>query len=454
MGNMPTTETSQKKRLDLVTYEAADGVPVELTASTVREYLVRGRKELVTNSELLFFLNICRARGLNPFTNDVYLIKYTQNDPAQIIVSIDFLRAHAKGSDDCEGWDKGIIVLTKDGKVNRTHGLLLDDEKLLGGWFEATPKGWAGPVRVEVNLSGYIKKTKDGSITKFWSPENQPTMISKVAEAQGLRTAWPKRVGKLYVAGEAPAEFDDFENPNDGLGSGSDVIDTVDQAKVAQFDVNIKREVFALVKKPGDDLLDKIADTIAEFVNQCAAANGDVAVDAIKAEAVGDWTDFYGALKPRIEKVITEHEPKDSGPGNGPQTDGEGFQDTENEEAEAIISGFMNLRKPGILEFEKTERDNIEAWPTKAIRAFVDKVARLGLGAYIPGRGFAENSEGGGDNSNQDEDQEGDFLESIMCGTKGKYVTKDICDNDCPYCQDGQDLRCRAYNEKWGGKRK
>ena len=176
-----------------------DGREIVLTADLVRKYLVRGKGDLTTGQEIALFMGICRARNLDPWAGDVYIIKYAVNDPAQIVTSIDFVRARARSQDDCEGWTCGVIVQGKEGKVRDSSGLVLEEEKILGGWCECQPRGWKVPQRLEVNLSGYLKKTSEGKITKFWQPENQPTMISKVAEMQLLRRIWPAALGKMYL---------------------------------------------------------------------------------------------------------------------------------------------------------------------------------------------------------------------------------------------------------------
>lgn len=182
---------------NIIEYRAKDGQNVELTFETIKRFLVQGKPELVSNQEMVFFMGICKARGLNPFAKDCYLIKYS-NDPAAIITSIDFFRSRAKAQQDCRGWQSGVIVDRK-GEIVHTDGLVMDDDILLGGWFRARPEGWDQDFNLEVNLKGYLKKTKDGNVTKFWQKENQPTMIRKVAESQGLRELWPDEFGKMYV---------------------------------------------------------------------------------------------------------------------------------------------------------------------------------------------------------------------------------------------------------------
>ena len=194
--NLPADPKSME-----VTYKSGD-VDVRLNPTIIRKYLVRGKPEFVTDQEIAFFMGLCRAREMNPFAGDCYPLKYSQTDPMAMVVSIDFKRSRARKHDDCRGWQKGIIVKKADGELRYSNGIILDGETLLGGWFEATPEGWKVPFKLEVNLSGYIKKTFDGKITKFWQPENQPTMIAKVAESQGLSAVWSRDLGKLYTQEE------------------------------------------------------------------------------------------------------------------------------------------------------------------------------------------------------------------------------------------------------------
>ena len=198
--NLPATKQDERA----VVYQAADGQEIKLTADLVKKYLVQGKSELVTTQELMYFLNICKARKLNPLVKDCYLVKYSQGEGAAIITSVDFFRKRARAQKDCKGWKKGVLVRDTEGKVRDSFGLVMEGETLVGGWFEALPEGWLEPFRLEVNLKGYLKKTSEGKVTKFWSEDNQPTMIAKVAEAQGLRTLWPDEFQQMYEESEGP----------------------------------------------------------------------------------------------------------------------------------------------------------------------------------------------------------------------------------------------------------
>jgi phage recombination protein Bet len=198
----PTASVPATRDHEFVAYKSRSGLEITLTLEVVRNYLVTGKKELVSLQELIFFMGVCKARGLNPFARECYLIKYTQDDPAAIITSIDFYRSRARAQEDCVGWKSGVIVRGKDGNIRRTSGLVLSDEELVGGWFTAQPKKWEVEFDLEVSLEGYIKKTSSGAITRFWRKEMQPTMIRKVAESQGLRELWPDEFRGTVAAEE------------------------------------------------------------------------------------------------------------------------------------------------------------------------------------------------------------------------------------------------------------
>jgi phage recombination protein Bet len=264
---------TQQKEKGLVKYVAADGQEVTLTPEIVKKYLVQGKGELVTMQELMYFLNICRARRLNPLTKDCYLIKYSENESAAIVTSIDYFRKRARAQKDCKGWQKGVIVQDEKTKALRySNGLVLSGEKLVGGWFEATPEGWTTPFKLEVNLGGFIKKTKDGRITKFWSEENQPSQIMKVAESQGLRTLWPDEFQQINSDAEA-AEVDMKD-----MAGTIDVTATPDDAAFK-----------AIIPEGTDPVI------MAKYLEVCAA-HFRKPVDEIKAGAVEDPKGFFSAF--------------------------------------------------------------------------------------------------------------------------------------------------------------
>lgn len=192
-----------KEDRTIATYQSRDGQEIKLSIDTVRKFLVSGKPEFVTDQEIVLYIGMCKARGLNPFKKDCYLVKYTQNDAASTIVSIDYYRARARAQPDCRGWQCGVVVKSKDGKTEQREGSFTnDDETLVGGWFRGKPAGWDEPLNWSIALKPYVKTTREGAPTRFWSPDNQPAQIAKVAESQGLRRLWPDEFQGLYTADE------------------------------------------------------------------------------------------------------------------------------------------------------------------------------------------------------------------------------------------------------------
>ena len=80
-----------------VTYNVM-GTEVTLDLAFVKKYLVRGKAEYVSDQEIVLFINTCKMQKLNPLVQgDVYLIKYSKDDPAQMVVGKD---AYLRRADD------------------------------------------------------------------------------------------------------------------------------------------------------------------------------------------------------------------------------------------------------------------------------------------------------------------------------------------------------------------
>lgn len=183
----------------IVTF-TVDGQEVKLSPSIIKNNLVNGNGN-ITMQEVNYFLGLCKARKLNPFTKDVYLIKFG-DQPATMVVSKDVLERRAIKNPAYNGKKVGIFVVDKAGELlKRDHTILLKDEKLVGAWCEVYRKDWDYPARIEVNFDEYVGKTKSGATNTQWS--NKPvTMIVKVAKAQALREAFIEDLQGMYEADE------------------------------------------------------------------------------------------------------------------------------------------------------------------------------------------------------------------------------------------------------------
>ena len=284
---------AKEQEKGLVTYKARDGQDIQLTMDVIKNYLVTGNKNLITAQEMMFFMGIAKARGLNPFTRDCYLIKYSANENAAIITSIDFYRSRARAQKDCNGWERGIITRDKTtGELRYSKGLVLDTEEVVGGWFKAQPAGWTVPFELEINLREFQKKTKEGNVTKFW--QNPALMISKCVESQGLRILWPDEFRGTITSEEAGLQLDSIENiipPEQGIPAGqsapaSEPLDT------SKFDRAIKKLKFDAKQKA------RLEKWLADTAVAASAKKGEIyTTDMIKMSCANRFEEFLAKFK-------------------------------------------------------------------------------------------------------------------------------------------------------------
>lgn len=161
----------------------------------------------LTDQEAYSFMMLCKYRRLNPFTKEVYAIKYKAKPgqpqkPAEMVVGKDTFTARAEAHPAFDGYEAGIIVRTKDGAIDRRQGTfyLKQEEALLGGWAKVYRTDRSRPIVAEVSMAEYNK----GLSTWTQIPA---TMIRKVALVQGLREAFPSILGGLYDRAEMESEY-------------------------------------------------------------------------------------------------------------------------------------------------------------------------------------------------------------------------------------------------------
>jgi phage recombination protein Bet len=173
---------------------------IKLTLATVKNYLVSGNAEHVTQQELVTYMNLCRYQGLNPWVKECYLIKYG-NNPATMVISKEAFQKRAEANPNYDGMASGIIVGSQNGFEYRNGALALPGEDIVGGWAEVFRKDRKHPCRVEISFEEYAGRTKDGRLNSQWASK-PATMIRKVAIAQALRESFPAALGGLFTEEE------------------------------------------------------------------------------------------------------------------------------------------------------------------------------------------------------------------------------------------------------------
>ena len=204
-----TALTKAEQNALSVSYEVL-GTHVELDLEFVKKYLVRGRADITSDQEIVFFMNTCKMQKLNPLVyGEAYLIKYSDKEPAQMVVGKDrYLRRMTDHPDYLYKQD-GIIVQRGNEIIKKEGCCLYPGEALVGGWCRVFF------VRRDVERSAY----KEVSLSEYdkgmanWKSK-PATMINKVAISQCARDAFPKDYEGVYseeemiASGAIPVDAD------------------------------------------------------------------------------------------------------------------------------------------------------------------------------------------------------------------------------------------------------
>lgn len=184
---------------DLVVTYKIDDSEIKLTPKIVQEYILGESSGKITLPEFKMFCEIAKSRALNPFTKEIFLIKYGKN-PAQIVVSKQAIMKRATMHPKFDGINSGIFILTSEGKIEkRNGGILLPSEQLIGSWAEVHRKDWKIPIFCSCTLS----EIKNDS--PLW--RKMPcTMAIKTAVSRACRDAFPEDIGGLYDKDEISDE--------------------------------------------------------------------------------------------------------------------------------------------------------------------------------------------------------------------------------------------------------
>lgn len=245
--------------LTKVEYQSISGIPVSLDAETVIKYCTRGNGN-ITNQEVALFLRTCQAKRLDPMENgEVYLIKYDNTKPAQIVVGKHAYLRRADRNPEYRGKKSGIVIV-RDGQVIQKEGCCVYEvlkEILIGGWCRV--------FRQREGCDGVEEFYREVALAEYSSGQanwktKPATMIEKVAVSQCLRDAFPNDFEGIYAddemvaSGAIPADYkvvDDTTTPE----PPPDPIITADQ----------RRQLFDLVRNNFDpDVVNDVVRSVIE----------------------------------------------------------------------------------------------------------------------------------------------------------------------------------------------
>jgi phage recombination protein Bet len=189
----------QKAENKTVEYTAGNEV-VKLSSKIIKDYLISGDAEQITDQEIVMFLNLCRYQRLNPFLREAYLIKYG-NKPATIVTGKDAFLKRASRNDKLKGFEAGVVVKNGDEIIYRTGSLVLKGEEIVGGWAKVYIAENEVPIESSVSFDEYVGRKSNGEINSQWKSK-PATMIRKVALVQALREAFPDDFSGMYAGEE------------------------------------------------------------------------------------------------------------------------------------------------------------------------------------------------------------------------------------------------------------
>lgn len=287
-----------------VKFESLSGITVRLDAATVRNTLTRGNGN-VSDQEVAMFLRTCQAKKLDPLENgEVYLIKYDDKAPAQLVVGCHAYIRRADHFPDYRGFSAGITVVRGEGTepIQKEGACVYKvlKEQLIGGWCRvrrARADGIVDETFVEVSLDEYSTGKSN------WNAK-PATMIRKVAISQAFRAAFPNEYEGMYTAeemqasGAIPVSYKVDESTGAIIDVEAEVVDppiTKEQ----------KQTMFAIIQKHFDK--DSGNALYKELLKEEGLAVGDEIP-----------TSSYGRM---MEKLIVYTTPREEGDASG--TEGE-----------------------------------------------------------------------------------------------------------------------------------
>lgn len=166
----------------------------DMTLQDIKDYLCPAAPD----KDAYMFLQLCKARNLNPFTNEAYLVPYkdkNDNIKCSMIVGKEAFMRKAEQHPQFRGFKAGIIVSKDEDLIYREGTFVRKGETLEGGWAEVYRADRDHPIRSEVALSEY------DSGMSLWKSK-KATMIRKVPLVQSMREAFSTDLAGCYDADE------------------------------------------------------------------------------------------------------------------------------------------------------------------------------------------------------------------------------------------------------------
>jgi len=289
---------------------------IKLTIGIVRQYLTRPTKQghQASDADCVKFMMLCRARELDPFTGDAFLLGYdTQDGPEfSLITAAQALFKRAERSGQLKGIQSGVIVMQKTGDAGvitqREGDFYMPSEVVVGAWARVYRKDCEIPFTDSLNLSVYTTGRSR------WQ-KDPAGMIVKCAEASCLRKAFPSQLGGMMLRDEM--EVNEMANIIEvkaskptGVRKSAPLAITASDESVSFSEMQEQREQVPVEQPKRKQERQEQAKAIDPiFVSMFAHCKDAAQCEQTRSEALVDdptletATDFERAYKQRIKEV-------------------------------------------------------------------------------------------------------------------------------------------------------
>lgn len=184
-----------------VTYVPFQGTDkLTLTAGMVVKFLCKPTKRGFTCSaeHAVRFMMLCKARALNPWEGDAFLVGYDGQDGPEfnLITAHQAFLKRAEAHPEFEGMESGVMLMDGDNVITESPGDFIPPGfTLVGGWAKVYRKDRKIPCYRRANLATFNKGYSQ------WK-SNPQGMICKVLEADALRSSFPNSLAGMFAEEE------------------------------------------------------------------------------------------------------------------------------------------------------------------------------------------------------------------------------------------------------------
>lgn len=212
-----------ERSVSFVPFGAGTKEELTLTVGMVRNFIAVKTKsgKVPSDAQLVKFMMLCKARQLNPFEGDAYLVGYDTQDGPQfsLITAHQAFLKRAEVNPNFDGMESGVIVDDGQGQIIERQGdFVVKGEILLGGWAKVHLKNRSIPTYRRLNLQTFVKNTKiwrenpQGMIVKCFDEETEiltTNGFEKFSDATG-------QVLQVTPQGLQPTDAQPFVQAYDG----------------------------------------------------------------------------------------------------------------------------------------------------------------------------------------------------------------------------------------------